>query len=56
MHDLVDSLAAALKSQRYLVLSLKDSDATRESVLNAINQAGEAIAGDNSVMSLTIMI
>jgi len=33
----VDTLAATLKSQRYAVLSLKDSDATKEAVLNAIS-------------------
>jgi hypothetical protein len=46
----VDTLAATLKNQRYSVLSLKDSDATKESVLNAIAQAGEALAGENQTV------
>ena len=43
----VDTLAATLKGQRYLVLTLKDADATKGSILNAIQQAGEAMAGEN---------
>ncbi len=46
----VDTLAATLRSQRYSVLSLKDSDATKEAVLNAISQAGEALAGANQTV------
>ncbi len=46
----VDTLAATLKSQRYIVLSLKDSDATREAVLNAISQAAEALVGENQTV------
>lgn len=40
----VDAIAAVMKSQRYSVLTLKDSDATKQSVLNAISQTGDAIA------------
>jgi hypothetical protein len=43
----VDLVGATLDKQRYLVFSLKDSDATKASVLNAIKQAGEAVAGEN---------
>lgn len=43
----VDTRAATLKSLRYTVLSLKDSYATREAILNAISQAGEALDGEN---------
>jgi hypothetical protein len=52
----VESTAAALKAQRYSVVTLKDSDATRESVLNAISEAGGAMADElKAHKSLTII-
>ena len=39
----VDLLGKELASQHYQVLKLSDGDATKESILNAISQAGEAI-------------
>jgi len=39
----VDLLAKELTSQHYQVVSLTDGDATKESILNAIRQAGEVI-------------
>lgn len=43
----VDLVASSLKRQRYVVIALKDSDATKGAVMNAIKQAGEAMAGEN---------
>ncbi len=45
--DDVDTLAATLRSQRYDVLSLTNSEATKTAVTNAIRQAGKAFSGEN---------
>lgn len=46
----VDLLEKELTAQRYAVVSLKDGDATRAAVLNAIRQAGEVLDPDSGVM------
>jgi Caspase domain len=47
----VDLLAKELESQRYVVTALKDGEATRGSVLNAIQQAGEVVDQKNGTIA-----
>jgi VWFA-related protein len=51
----VDQLAAELEKQRYLVIPIKEADATRQAVLNAIEQSGDAAqsAGGSMVFYFT---
>ena len=46
----VDQLKAELEKQRYLVIPLKDGDATKQTVLNAIEQSGEAAQRSGGTM------
>lgn len=46
----VDLLEKELTNQRYSVVALKDAEATREAVLNAIRQAGEVLDPASGVM------
>jgi formylglycine-generating enzyme required for sulfatase activity len=46
----VDKLKAELEKQRYLVIVLKDGDATRQTVLNAIEQSGAAAQRSGGTM------
>jgi uncharacterized caspase-like protein len=46
----VDQLAAEMDKQRYAVVTLKDGDANRQTVLNAIAQAGTAARNSGGPM------